>query len=54
MSGGVIDIAAGASAFRASLTAPGAGSGPGLIVFHDISDQDRDLREVSDLHAAEG
>ena len=54
MSGGVIDIAAAASAFRASLTAPEAGSGPGLVVFRDVSDQDRDLREVSDLYTAEG
>ena len=54
MSGGVIDIAAAASAFRASLTVPEAGSGPGLVVFRDVSDQDRDLREVSDLYAAEG
>jgi len=54
MSGGVIDIAAAASAFRASLTLPETGSGPGLVVFRDVSDQDRDLREVSDLYAAEG
>ena len=54
MSGDFIRIAAGGRDFRAYFAVPEAGSGPGLVLFHDISDVDRDLRELSDLYAAEG
>jgi carboxymethylenebutenolidase len=49
-----IRIAAGKADLRAYLAVPGAGSGPGLVVFHDISHDDRELRELGDLYAAEG
>jgi carboxymethylenebutenolidase len=54
MSGDFISIAAAGGGFRAYLAVPEAGSGPGLVLFCDISDDDRDLRELSDLYAAEG
>jgi hypothetical protein len=40
--------------FRAYLAVPEAGSGPGLVLFHDVSDEDQDLRDLGDLYAAEG
>jgi carboxymethylenebutenolidase len=54
MAGQLIDIATGGGSFRASLAVPEAGSGPGLILLHDISDGDRERRALSDLYAAEG
>jgi len=54
MSGNFISIAAAGGGFRAYLAVPEAGSGPGLVLFCDISDDDRDLRELGDLYAAEG
>src|SRR5437016_10540123 len=50
MSGHFVDIAAG----RAYIAVPEAGEGPGLLLFHDVSDDDRELRELSHLYAAEG
>jgi carboxymethylenebutenolidase len=54
MSGDFISIAAAGGGFRAYLAVPEAGSGPGLVLFHDISDEDQDLRDLGDLYAAEG
>jgi carboxymethylenebutenolidase len=54
MSGGFISIAAGGTGFRAYFAVPEAGSGPGLVLFHDIADREGDLRELSELYAAEG
>ena len=42
MSGDFISIAAAGGGFRAYLAVPEAGSGPGLVLFHDISDEDQD------------
>jgi carboxymethylenebutenolidase len=49
-----INIAAGEDSFRAYFAVPEAGSGPGLVLFHDIADDDRDLRELGNLWAEEG
>jgi hypothetical protein len=38
--------------FRAYLAVPESESGPGLVLFHDISDDDRDLRELERRLAA--
>src|SRR6266581_8070624 len=54
MSGQVIEIAAGEGSVPAYFAVPEAGSGPGLVLFHDISDGDRELRELADSYAAEG
>ncbi len=54
MSGDFISIATAEGGFRAYLAVPEARSGPGLALFLDISDEDRDLRELGDLYAAEG
>ena len=51
---GVHQRAAAGGGFRAYLAVPEAGSGPGLVLLHDIADDDRDLRELGDLYAAEG
>ena len=50
MSGHFVDVASG----RAYLAVPEKGSGPGLLVLPDVSDDDRELRELSDLYASEG
>jgi carboxymethylenebutenolidase len=50
MSGHFVDIAAG----RAYIAVPEAGEGPGLLLLHDVSDSDRELRGLSDFYAAEG
>jgi len=50
MNGHFVDIATG----RAYLALPEAGNGPGLLLFADVSDDDRDLRERAHLYAAEG
>src|SRR5271166_3228814 len=50
MSGHFVEIAAG----RAYIAVPEAGEGPGLLLFPDVSDDDRDLRELSHLYAEEG
>jgi carboxymethylenebutenolidase len=50
MTGHFVDIATG----RAYLAVPEAGEGPGLLLFRDVSDDDRDLRERAHLYAAEG
>jgi carboxymethylenebutenolidase len=49
-----IDIRSRAHGVRGHLTLPEVGSGPGLVVFHDVDDDARDLRELGDLYAAEG
>jgi carboxymethylenebutenolidase len=54
MSGGFISIVAGESGFRAYFAVPEAGSGPGLVLFHDVADHDHDFRELSECYAAEG
>ena len=54
MSGDFISIAAAGGGFRAYHAVPEAGSGPGLALFHDVSDEDQDLRDLGDLYAAEG
>jgi carboxymethylenebutenolidase len=54
MSGGSIDIAAGERGFSGYFAVPEAESGPGLVVFRDDADRDRDLRQLGDLYAAEG
>ena len=50
MTAHIVDIRAG----RAYLAVPEAGEGPGLLLFPDVSDDDRDLRELAHLYAAEG
>ncbi len=50
-----IDIAAGEGrAIFAHLAVPDAGSGPGLVLFHDLSDDDGGLRELCEFYAEEG
>jgi carboxymethylenebutenolidase len=39
---------------EAYLAVPDAGSGPGLVLFHDVADDDRDLRDLCCLFAEEG
>jgi carboxymethylenebutenolidase len=51
----MIDIAsAGGRRIDAYVAVPDAGSGPGLVLFHDIADDDRDLRETSNFYSEEG
>jgi carboxymethylenebutenolidase len=54
MSGDFISITAADGSFRAYLAVPDAKSGPGLVLLHDVPDDDRDLRELGDVYAAEG
>jgi carboxymethylenebutenolidase len=55
MNGQSINIAAaGGRNTEAYLDVPEAGSGPGLILFQDVADNDRDLRELGSLYAEEG
>ncbi len=54
MAGDLIKIAARGKSFYAYLAVPEAGKGPGLVLFHDISDDDREGRELSEFYAAEG
>lgn len=54
MTGDLIDIEAGGKRYRAYFAVPEVGEGPGLVLFHDVADQDRDLRELGELYAAEG
>jgi carboxymethylenebutenolidase len=54
MTGEFIRIPAAGTAVHAYFAVPEAGSGPGLVILHDISDGDRDLSELGDLYAAEG
>jgi carboxymethylenebutenolidase len=46
--------AAGGRATSAYLAVPDAGSGPGLVLFHDLSDDDGDLRDLCEFYAEEG
>jgi len=50
MSGHFVDIPRG----RAYTANPEAGKGPGLLIFPDVADGDRDLQELGALYAAEG
>jgi carboxymethylenebutenolidase len=55
MRGQSITIAAANSrSIEAHLHVPGAGSGPGLILLHDVAGNDQDLSEIGDLYAEEG
>jgi carboxymethylenebutenolidase len=55
MTGQVIDMAVGGGRrTEAYLAVPDAGSGPGLVLLHDLSDGDRKLRELGDCYAEEG
>ncbi|HVN26850.1 MAG TPA: dienelactone hydrolase family protein [Candidatus Binataceae bacterium] len=42
------------SSFSAYLAAPASGSGPGLILLHEIFGVNRHIRELADLYAEEG
>ncbi len=50
MSGQFVDVATG----RGYLAVPEKGNGPGLLLLPDVSDDDRELRELSHFYAAEG
>ena len=50
----LMTIATGGRRIEARLMVARAGSGPGLILFQDIADDDRDLRELGNLYAEEG
>ncbi len=50
MTGHFVDIAAG----RACVAVPEKGTGPGLLILVDVSDDERELRELSHRYAAEG
>ena len=55
MKGQSINIAAaGGRSIEADLHVPEAGSGPGLILFQDVADDDRYLSEIGNLYAEEG
>jgi len=54
MAGDFITILASGRGLRAYFAVPEAGSGPGLVIFHDIADRDPELRELSEIYAAEG
>jgi carboxymethylenebutenolidase len=55
MNGQSINIAAARGrSIEAYLHVPEAGSGPGLVLFKDVADDDRDLRELGNLYAEEG
>jgi carboxymethylenebutenolidase len=50
-----IDFAtAGGRVTSAYLAVPNAGSGPGLVLLHDLSDDDGDIRELCEFYAEEG
>jgi carboxymethylenebutenolidase len=42
------------SGLEAYLAVPGTGSGPGLVLFPESSEADRDAHEIADLFAGEG
>jgi carboxymethylenebutenolidase len=54
MSGDYISIEKTGGSSRGYLALPEAGSGPGLVLFCDVSDSEGDLREFGELYAAEG
>ena len=54
MAGDFISIAKLGSSSRGYLALPEAGSGPGLVLFCDVSDGEGELRELGELYAAEG
>jgi carboxymethylenebutenolidase len=55
MSGTSVSISvAGGGAFTGYLAAPPSGSGPGLILLHEIFGVNRHIRELADLYAEEG
>ncbi len=55
MSAATISIrTADGGAFSGYLAAPASGSGPGLILLHEIFGVNRHIRELADLYAEEG
>lgn len=55
MDGTMISIAAtGGGTFRGYLATPALGSGPGLILLHEIFGVNQHIRELADLYAEEG
>jgi carboxymethylenebutenolidase len=54
MSGDSISFAKTGGSSRGYLTLPEVGSGPGLVLFGDVSDGEAELRALGDLYAAEG
>src|SRR5215831_16678833 len=55
MNGATISIAAaGDNAFRGYLSIPASGSGPGLILLHEIFGLNRHIRGLADMYAEEG
>jgi carboxymethylenebutenolidase len=55
MSGTGVSISvAGGGAFTGYLAAPPSGSGPGLILLHEIFGVNQHIRELADLYAEEG
>ncbi len=56
MSGELITIQAGdgAGAFRAFLTVPQAGNGPGIVLLHTAFGLDRHMRDLAGFYAEEG
>jgi len=54
MPGQFIDFGRSGSARRAYFAVPEAGRGPGLVIFQDVGDDDRDLCDLGNLYASEG
>ncbi|HKF28938.1 MAG TPA: dienelactone hydrolase family protein [Candidatus Binataceae bacterium] len=55
MNGATISIAAaGDNAFRGYLSIPASGSGPGLILLHEIFGLNQHIRDLADTYAEEG
>jgi carboxymethylenebutenolidase len=54
MPGEFIDVPTDGEAQRAYFAVPQTGTGPGLILFRDAAEDDRDPRQLADRYAAEG
>jgi carboxymethylenebutenolidase len=55
MAGELVDIAtAEGRRTEADLALPESGNGPGLVLFRDVDDDDRDIRDLANLYAEEG
>jgi carboxymethylenebutenolidase len=50
----LITVAIGGGAVPSYFAVPDRGSGPGLVLFPDSADDDREIRELADLFAEEG